>query len=199
MNPLSRVPKNWEDRPKTDAGSYDNIVAPNASDCNALASTVITLLHHIMIAHNEGIFPTVEQAKDSLKAEKYKTSDPLTWRCDAYTGDRMIIDIADGEYCVENTIYDLPEKMDLNKKDTVLEILQYCIDQVVTYFLGREDNVADIFTDEDPYLSQGPIEASGDGSPIDAALKLLSGVGLGSNERKDPASIWRFSSYARNL
>lgn len=174
-NSLSRVSKDWEEIRNEE--SLDEIIAPNNSDENAMATSTITFVHAIMVAHSLGKFPTVEQAKMALCDEIYKDTEPPSWRFDSYTGDRMIVDIADDEIGEERTIYDLPMRLDLNKKDTVGEVLEYCGNKVLPLILSRDDEVDARFQNQVPFLLDGGrIAASGDGSPIAAGHGLLEGI-----------------------
>jgi len=164
---LSRVGKNWEDVRDSEECSYDSLVAPTVEDTNQLSTTTLDIVHAIMIAHSQGLFPSVEQAKTLMRFEVYKASTPATFHCNEYRGPPLTPAEQDSALR-EDCIYDLPMQMDLNKKDTVWDVINYTI-EVGKAILARLDPTAHIFEGQTPIMESIGTTMAGDGSPIIAA------------------------------
>jgi len=185
---LSRVRKEWADTRDTDEGNFDDIAAPRDEDCNLLASTVYDIVGALLKAEKDGKFPSLSTAKKLLAKDAFRNGrKPTILFCPEYSGreDRSagvqddsddthgVTDLDHDKLKTEQVIFDVPMKKDLNKTDTVIDIMEYACDIVISILAG--DDIDDNFTRLEPILSDARIVIAGDGSPIISAQNYMRG------------------------
>ena len=176
--------KKWAtERLEDDTNFYDNLVKPNISDTNIIAKSVFNCIYQIMMAEEKGIFPSITEAKEIIAEDVYQRRSPPTWNNTAYLGEQMFIDVEEGESGEEVCMYDLPMRLDLNKKDTVKEVMKYSA-AIRKYIIACDPTTSTDLNGFTPILETMRIAMAGDGSPINAAQNILREIQV-ENEEED--------------
>ena len=159
---LDRNKKSWVDMRHNPSCSYESILEPSNDDMELLAEVHLSIIEDIVKGECNGIFPALSMARKLLAKNVFrKGQKPTIWESNSYYGRTVAEDEYDNNDSFENIIYDLPMYLDLNKKSTVIEILDYAIK--ISNKILESSNIEDDRVN--PILQDVRIAIAGDGSP----------------------------------
>lgn len=162
---LDRNKKTWVEIRNDTLYSYEKTLEPNHDDLELLAEVHLSIIEDIMKGENNGVFPSLSMARKLLVKNVFrKGQKPRIWESNAYYGRTVVDDENDNNDSFENIIYDMPMYLDLNKKSTVIEILDYAIKIRKKILESNDDGIG--------VLEDIRIAIAGDGSPIIAAHNI---------------------------
>ncbi|GFH54062.1 hypothetical protein CTEN210_10538 [Chaetoceros tenuissimus] len=183
---LSRASEDWEDLRKKEGYSYDDLIKPTSEDNKALASNTICIVKSIIKAEQDGAFQSDSQMKRILVNDVLEVSKASTVYLPSYTGREAYNRDEDENEDDENEnndgedagihryndgiIYDVPMRKDLNKKETVIDLLHYTQQISEAILDGYDDGN---MNGQVPCLSELKIGFGGDGHPISAAHRIM--------------------------
>ena len=185
---LDRACEEWDDlREEADHPSFESLLKASHEDTNVFVRNTSHILSMIIKSEAEGLFPSDSVIKRTLAYDTLRIAEPKIVLLPCYAGRDKTDDsndetpedmeeeqtanategIAKFNYGV---IYDIPMRRDLNKKDTVIQLLQYT-ESIQEAILNGSDDIQ--FTGQVPCLQDLKIGFGGDGHPISAAQRYM--------------------------
>jgi hypothetical protein len=178
--------KQWLEEWKKDDISFDVILKPDKDDYEQLTWLSYSFVHSLLEAEKVGNLPSDEDTKQHLEAfGNFQFKEPLPDNFSSQVVDAdeqpTMVPIDDASvtpYQVNNAEIDVPMQKDLNKKETVQQLIDYCI-EMKKKILGLEECADDVFKNMDDAIKPKPImedicpSLAGDGLPSHMMKSLL--------------------------